>query len=381
MFALLSMAKEEKCHNVFLHLFTDGRDEPPKSALTNIEKLNAKIRELGVGQVASICGRYYGMDRDKRWDRIELAYNSMVTGRAEFAESALEAVENNYTLGISDEFIRPTIIEKSGLVEDNDAVIFFNFRSDRPREIVGALTQNNFSAFNREKIAKNLHFVTMTSYDKNLPVTGIVFPEEKIVNTLSEVIGSHGLSQFHIAETEKYPHVTFFFNGGVEAAVSGEDRQMVPSPHVATYDMKPQMSAEEVTKDLLKRIGKYDFIVVNYANADMVGHTGMLQPAIEACEEVDKCLGKVIEKAAELDYSTIVIADHGNIEKMVNGDGTPCTSHTTNLVPFIYISEEKTAITKIPEPKLANVAPTILDLMGLPRPNEMKEIGLLGGKR
>lgn len=372
LFALMKMAKLVGVPEVYIHAFLDGRDVEPQSAEKYIKQLEEQIERIGIGKIATISGRYYAMDRDNRWDRVEQAYNAMVLGEGDLGDNALQTVEDSYKRGVNDEFISPTVIDSKGLISDGDAVVFFNLRSDRPREIARSLTTPDFRDFKRDKVPKNLYFVTMTDYDPTLPTKGIVFPQKEIKNILSQVIAEDGLTQFHIAETEKYAHVTFFFDGGVEKASKGEDRLLVPSPKVATYDKKPEMSADEVTKSLLERIGKYDFIVVNYANADMVGHTGMMKPAVKACEAVDTCLGEIVKKAETEGYNVIVTADHGNVEKMLNVDGSPCTAHTTNPVPFILVSSEGRKLKDLKSPKLANIAPTILALMGLAKPNEME---------
>lgn len=380
LFALLEMAKKENVPSVYIHVFTDGRDVDPQSALVYIKELEAKMSEIGIGQIATISGRYYAMDRDNRWDRTQSCYNALVLGRGELAKNSEIAIENSYKRGITDEFIRPTIINPAGLISDDNIVVFFNLRSDRPRELTKSLILNNFTSFVRENVLKNLFFVSMTEYEDDLPVNGIVFPPQKLKNTLSEAISKSGLRQFHIAETEKFAHVTFFFNGGREEAFSGEDRVLIPSPKVATYDLKPGMSAGQVSTKLMEKIGFYDFIVVNFANADMVGHTGKIPETVKAIETVDQCLGGIVTAGRNKNYDIVVVADHGNAEKMLDGKGMPFTAHTTNQVPFIYIGEENKIISKIDEPKLGNIAPTILDLMGITKPGEMTERSLLRKK-
>jgi len=371
LYALLEMAKQEKIHNVFVHVFTDGRDVKPKSALEYVQKLEKTLKEIGVGSIATVSGRYYSMDRDNRWNRIQSAYDAIVSGEGELADSAEEAIEKSYKVGISDEFIRPTIINDQGMIKSGDSVIFFNFRSDRPRELCHALLDTKFKSFVPHKQLNNLYFVTMADYDPTIPVTAVAFPSVEVPNTLSETISHYGLSQFHIAETEKYAHVTFYFNGGKEKSVVGEERLLVPSPQVSTYDLRPKMSIGKVEKELIERIGSFDFIVVNFANPDMVGHTGKLIPAIEACDFVDEALGRVVSAAQKENYTILITADHGNIEKMLNSDGTPNTAHTTDKVPFIVISQDDYIMKKIVEPKLSNIAPTILSIMSLPKPKEM----------
>jgi len=376
LFALLEAAKHAGVHDVYVHVITDGRDVAPSSALSYISQLEREMKLVGVGKIATVCGRYYAMDRDNRWDRTKLAYEAIACGKGDLGDSASEIIQDNYARGITDEFIRPTVIDQSAHISDGDAVIFFNLRSDRPRQLSRALTDAKFVGFKRSSTPEKLYFVTMTDYDPTLAIRGVLFPQELIPNALAQVISDESLGQFHIAETEKYAHVTFFFDGGIEKASKGEDRQLVPSAHVATYDLKPEMSAQEVATDLIQEIGKYDFIVVNFANADMVGHTGKMKAAVKACEEVDTELGKIVGKALESGYNIIVTADHGNAEKMVNRDGSPCTSHTTNPVPFILVSERKVVLKTTIEPKLGNIAPTVLDLMGLEKPKEMTESSL-----
>lgn len=374
LFALLEYAKSAGVHRVYIHAFTDGRDVEPQSATRYIKALEKEMRLIGVGKLATISGRYYAMDRDHRWDRIQLAYEAMVEGKGELADSATEVIEDNYARGVMDEFIRPTVLDPEGTIGDGDAVIFFNLRSDRPRQLSRALVDPCFSGFKCSGTPKNLHFVTMTEYDSALPTAGVIFPYEEIKNVLSETLSREGKSQFHIAETEKYAHVTFFLDGGKEAASRGEERLLIPSPKVATYDQNPEMSVAGVSKNLLERIDKYDFLVVNFANADMVGHTGKLKAAVKACEAVDAELGKIVKKAQAEGYNVIVTADHGNAEKMLNADGSPCTAHTTNPVPFILIGEHK--LRTLESPKLGNIAPTILNLMNIEKPKEMTESSL-----
>lgn len=371
LYALLEMAKDEGAENVFVHAITDGRDTEPQSADIYITQLENMIKKIGLGKIATISGRYYAMDRDNRWDRIAKAYSAMVLGQGELAKNAVSAIENSYKKSITDEFIRPTIIEQDGLISDEDTVIFFNLRSDRPRELVKALVLDKFSNFKRQKTLKNLYFVTMTEYEADLPVSGVAFPPENIKNTLSEVISDHGYKQFHIAETEKYPHVTFFFNGGREEPFSGETRLVIPSPLVPTYDKKPEMSAEAISTKLMDKIGYYKFIIVNYANCDLVGHTGDTKATIRGVETVDACLGGVVIAARNLGYDVCILADHGNAEKMLNDDGTPCTSHTTNPVPFIIVSNHIDGLKHVSEAKLSDVAPTVLELLKIEKPKEM----------
>lgn len=376
LFAILEYAKKESVHDVFIHAFTDGRDVEPKSALGYIKMLEKEMALIGVGKIATVSGRFYAMDRDHRWDRTQLAYEAIVNGKGDLADSPEEVIQDSYARGITDEFIRPTVIDQSCKINDGDPVIFFNLRSDRPRQLASALVRKDFSSFKRDKSAPIIKLYTLTEYEKSLPTAGVIFPFVKMANTVSDVLSQHGLSQFHIAETEKYAHVTYFFEGGNEFIEKGEDRQIVPSPKVTTYDLSPAMSAVEVGTDLQLNIGKYDFIVVNFANADMVGHTGKLKETIKACEVVDVELGKIIKKAMEKEYNVIVTADHGNAEQMVYKDGSSCTSHTTNPVPFILIGNDKHKLRTMAVPKLGNIAPTVLDLMGTEKPKEMTESSL-----
>lgn len=377
LYALLEMAKREGLEKVFVHVFLDGRDVPPKSGIDFIASLEDKIKEIGVGKIASIGGRYYVMDRDNRWDRVELAYNMMTLGEGKEDTSALNAISASYEEGVTDEFVVPTCIKENGepvaTINDNDAIIFYNFRSDRAREITRALLTDDFDGFERKKKVNNLYYALFCECDTTITNKKIVFPQEDTIdNTLSVYLSSLGLKQLHIAETEKYAHVTFFFNGGVEAQVEGEDRILVPSPKVATYDLQPEMSIYEVTDKLLAAIdeGKYDFIVCNFANGDMVGHTGIMEAAQKAVRCIDECVEKVVNKIKEVDGQMFLCADHGNCDIMVAEDGTPHTQHTTNKVPFVIINYDDSI--KIKEGgKLGDIAPTILTMMGVPIPEGM----------
>jgi len=376
-YGLLEMAKRNGLTDVFIHGFTDGRDTPPKSALKYIKEVENYIKEIGVGEFATISGRYYAMDRDTRWERTQLAYEAMVLGEGFKANSAIEAVEQAYARGETDEFIKPTVITKNGYsvatIDDKDVVIVFNFRADRVRQITRALTQKDFSYFKRKKWPVLSQFVCMTEYDKtfNLPVA---FPPEHLKNILGEVLSQQGWQQLRIAETEKYAHVTYFFNGGKEDPFPGEDRCLIPSPReVPTYDLKPEMSAPQITEELIKRLrsGKYQFIVLNFANGDMVGHTGVLEAAIKACETVDRCLGKIITEINRLKGMAFVTADHGNAEQMIDYEtGQPHTAHTLNPVPFIFVKEPVPKL-RLRQGILGDVAPTILTALGLSVPKEM----------
>jgi len=371
--AITDACKKEKLSEVFIHAFTDGRDCDPKSGLSFIKELQEHLNN-SVGKIASVSGRYYAMDRDKRWERIKLAYDTLVNGIGEKATDAIEAVENSYNENITDEFIKPTIIvaedqQPLAKIKDGDVAICFNFRTDRCREITQVLTQLDLPDHDMEKLS--LNFTTMTEYDKTYKDVNVIFETDNLNNTLGEILEQHGLKQIRIAETEKYPHVSFFFSGGRETPFDGEKRIMISSPKVATYDLKPEMSADEVTEALLPEIKNktVDFICLNYANADMVGHTGVWEAAIKAVETVDKCVSQVVTAGLENGYTTFLTADHGNSDYMINEDGSPNTAHTMNPVPFFIIDKEWKG--KIKSGKLGDIAPTILTMMGLPIPPEM----------
>ena len=371
--ALLEFAKRKDFENVYVHCFMDGRDTPPTSGEGYIAKLEEKMKEKGVGKIATIEGRFYAMDRDKRWNRVKEAYDAMVNGVGEEATSALGAIEASYQKEVFDEFVKPTVIcngdSPVATIKDNDSVIFFNFRPDRAREITRTLVDKDFNEFETKKM--NLFFVCFTQYDETMPNVKIAFKPETLVNTFGEYISKKGLKQLRIAETEKYAHVTFFFNGGEEKEYEGEDRILVPSPKVETYDLKPEMSALEVTDKVVEAINseKYDSIILNYANPDMVGHTGSLEAAVKAVETIDGCVGKVVEAIEKQNGVLIITADHGNAEQMIDyKTGEPQTAHTTNPVPLILVGLEGV---KLKEGKLADLAPTMLDIMGLEKPQEM----------
>ncbi|WP_265444056.1 2,3-bisphosphoglycerate-independent phosphoglycerate mutase [Acetivibrio straminisolvens] len=375
LYGLLEFAKKQNLQNVYIHCFFDGRDVPPDSAMGYVEELENKIKEIGVGEIASVMGRYYAMDRDNRWERVKLAYDAMVLGKGNQASSAKEAVAESYKKQEFDEFVKPTVIMKNGApvatIEENDSIIFFNFRPDRAREITRTFTDVNFSGFEREKGYFPVFFVCMTQYDKTFENVVVAFKPESLENTFGEYISKKGLRQLRIAETEKYAHVTFFFNGGVEAVYEGEDRVLINSPKVATYDLKPEMSAYEVTDSVLECINKkeYDVIVLNYANPDMVGHTGVFEAAKSAIEAIDECLGKVVPAILEQGGVALITADHGNSEQMVDYEtGGPFTAHTTNSVPLIVIG---LGDVKLKEGRLADLAPTMLSILGLEKPKEM----------
>jgi 2,3-bisphosphoglycerate-independent phosphoglycerate mutase len=371
--AIIDVCKAEGLKEVFIHAFTDGRDCDPKSGLGFIKELQEYLNE-SVGKIATVSGRYFAMDRDKRWERIKLAYDALVNGMGQKATDAIAAVENSYANNITDEFIKPTVILDEGqeplsTIKDGDVAICFNFRTDRCREITTVLTQADFPEFNMKKLA--LHFTTMTEYDQTYKNVHIIFDNDNLNNTIGEILEKNGLKQIRISETEKYPHVTFFFSGGREVPFDGEKRIMIPSPKVATYDLKPEMSANEVTEALLPEIKNKtaDFICLNYANADMVGHTGYWNAVIKAVETVDSCVEKIVTAGLENGYTIFLLADHGNADFMINEDGSPNTAHTLNPVPFFIIDKEWRG--KIKPGKLGDVAPTILAMMGIPIPKEM----------
>ena len=371
--AIIDVCKNEGLVNVFIHAFTDGRDCDPKSGLGFISELQTHLNN-SVGKIASVSGRYYAMDRDKRWERIKLAYDTLVNGIGEKATDAIAAVENSYAKNVTDEFIKPAVIvaedqQPLATIKDGDVAICFNFRTDRCREITQVLTQMDLPDYGMKKLL--LHYTTMTEYDKTYKDVHVVFETDNLNNTLGEILQQHGLKQIRIAETEKYPHVSFFFSGGREKPFDGEKRIMIASPKVATYDLKPEMSAYEVTEALLPEIKNKtaDFICLNYANADMVGHTGIWEAAIKAVETVDTCVGQIVTAGLENGYTTFLTADHGNSDYMINEDGSPNTAHTMNPVPFFIIDNEWKG--KIKPGKLGDIAPTMLTMMQLPIPKEM----------
>ena len=377
-FALCDIARKYGLEKVYIHCFMDGRDTDPHSGKGFIEQLTEHCTQ-SAGVIASIIGRYYAMDRDKRWDRVKVAYDLLVDGTGKQATDMVQAMQESYDEGVTDEFIKP--INNStvdGTIKEGDAVIFFNYRNDRAKEITVALTQHDMPEEGMKTIP-GLQYYCMTPYDASFQNVHILFPKENVDNTIGEYLSSLGKKQLHIAETEKYAHVTFFFNGGREAPFDGEDRILVPSPKVATYDLQPEMSAPEVADKLRDAIDteKYDFIVVNFANGDMVGHTGVYPAIQKAVEAVDKCVNEVVEAAKKHGYEVIIIADHGNADHAENADGTPNTAHSLNPVPCIYVTEDKNA--KVENGILADVAPTILHIMGLPQPKEMTGHNLIEG--
>ena len=380
LYGLLEMAKRKDFEDVYVHCFLDGRDTPPASAEEYIMQLETKMKQKGIGKIASVSGRFYAMDRDKRWDRIQKVYDAIVNGVGERSSTAIGAIEDSYQKEIFDEFVEPTLIASSDknivTIGPKDSVIFFNFRPDRAREISRVLVDTSFNEFETRKDL-DLYFVCMTEYDQALPNVNVAFKPERLVNTFGEYISNRGLTQLRIAETEKYAHVTFFFNGGEEKQYPGEDRILVPSPKVLTYDLQPEMSEPEVTEKVVEAInsGKYDAIILNYANSDMVGHTGSMDAAIKALEAVDDGVGKVVEAIKENGGVLLVTADHGNSEQMIDYvTGEPHTAHTTNPVPLILYGMENT---KLKPGKLADLAPTMLDIMGLEKPEEMTGESLL----
>lgn len=385
LFALLEMAKKERVRDVYIHCILDGRDTPPDNAREYIVKLEEKLKELKLGKIATVSGRYYAMDRDKRWDRTEKAYRAFVLGEGEKALSALEAIEKSYEQGVLDEFVLPTVITDEngkavGQIKDGDAIIFFNFRADRMRQIVRAFIEDNSSFFSTGLFTPDVFIATLTSYDQNFNLP-VAFEPQILKNILGEVISENGLKQLRVAETEKYAHVTFFFNGGEEAPFAGEDRILIPSPKVATYDLKPEMSAYEVTDTVLKKIieNSYDLIVLNYANPDMVGHTGSMKAAMRAIEVVDECLGRIIEAVSSQKGTLLVTADHGNAEVMMEEDGSPHTAHTSNPVPLILM-DDRFKNASLNKGILSDIAPTILSLMNLPQPAAMTGKNLIKEK-
>lgn len=378
--ALCSWLANEAFENVFIHVFTDGRDTDPQGGLGYVADLENHLR-VTTGRIATIIGRYYSMDRDKRWGRIAKAYQVMVNGEGKQAKEASQAIRESYESGITDEFIEPIVITDShdlplAKIEEDDVVIMFNFRTDRGREITEALTQKNFLEYNMQ--ALNLHYVTMTSYDDTFKGIQVVFRKDNLVNTLGEVLETAGKTQIRIAETEKYPHVTFFFSGGRELPFNGEDRILCPSPNVATYDLQPEMSAKDIRDAIIPKLseGKTDFICLNFANPDMVGHTGVMEAAITACETVDSCLQSVVRAGLESDYQFIILADHGNADCMINEDGSPNTAHTTTVVPC-WLVGSTSENHKLKAGKLGDIAPTLLALMDIDQPKEMGGINLL----
>jgi len=369
LYALLKMARDQGLSRVYVHAFLDGRDVSPTSGLNFVADCAAKCAELGVGRIATVMGRYYAMDRDSRWERLERAYNAMVCGEGEFNPDPAAAVETSYIKGSTDEFMEPVVCLKEGCIASGDGIICINFRPDRARELTRALVDPEFDGFVRKKGFFPVEYVCTTEYDAAMPNVMVAFPRQKLDNIFGEYVSRLGLTQLRIAETEKYAHVTFFFNGGVEQVFPGEDRCLIPSPKVATYDLQPEMSAYEVAETAAERIlsGAYDVVILNFANCDMVGHTGVFEAARRATEAVDACVARVVKATSEMGGVSLITADHGNAEQMTAGDGTPFTAHTTNPVPFCVVG----ASVRLRDGRLADIAPTMLDLMGLEKPEEM----------
>ncbi len=382
LYALVELAKRKGVSKVYVHALLDGRDVPPASGAAFVAELRDKLAEIGLGQIATTMGRFYAMDRDNRWERVEKAYAAMVYGEGEYNPDPVAAIEKSYETidgdgkNLTDEFVLPVVCVKDAGIKADDSVVFFNFRPDRAREITRTFVDPDFSGFERKNGFFPLHYVCMTQYDATMPNVDIAFRPQSLNNTLGQYLSDKGLAQLRIAETEKYAHVTFFFNGGIEAQYEGEDRALIASPKVATYDMQPSMSAVEVCDEVCSRIesGKYDVIILNYANCDMVGHTGVFKAAVEAVETVDTCVGRVADSVAKIGGMLIVTADHGNADCMVAEDGTPFTAHTTNPVPFCVVGYP----CKLREGgRLADIAPTMLQMLGLPQPEEMTGVSII----
>ncbi len=371
LYGLLQMSKKAGLTKVYVHAIMDGRDVPPESGLDFVKQLEEKIKEIGVGEIATITGRYYAMDRDNRWDRVEKAYAAMVYGEGE-SGTPVEVMEKSYANGVTDEFVLPSVTCKNGRISDGDSVVFFNFRPDRAREITRTFVDDNFDGFARKTGRVNMFYVCFTQYDATMPNVSVAFKPQSLDNVLGAYLAQNGKTQLRIAETEKYAHVTFFFNGGVEDSFDGEDRALINSPKVATYDLKPEMSAYEVADECVKRIesGKYDVIILNFANCDMVGHTGIFDAAVKAVEAVDECMGKVAAAVEKAGGTILLTADHGNADKMYDGDKDhPFTAHTTNPVPLVVIGQGDVKLRD--DGVLADLAPTMLSLLGLAKPEQM----------
>ena len=377
LYGLLEMAKRHGLQRVYIHCFMDGRDTPPSSGKDYIQALLRETERIGAGRIATISGRYYAMDRDNRWERVEKAYDAMVNGRGTQEADPVKVMADSYAAGVTDEFVVPTVCDPAGTIGAEDSVVFINFRPDRAREITRSLVDPAFAGFAREKGLLPLCYVCMTQYDATMPGVRVAFPPQSLKDTFGQYISDRGLTQLRIAETEKYAHVTFFFNGGVEAPCPGEDRALIPSPKVATYDLKPEMSAFEVTDEVIGRLesGKYDVIILNYANCDMVGHTGVFEAAVKAVETVDQCVGRMVAKIQELGGAALITADHGNADQMWDEEGKPFTAHTTNPVPFVAVGTGAKALRD--GGRLADIAPTMLEVLGLPQPQEMDGRSLL----
>ncbi len=382
LYALVKLAKDNGLDRVYIHALLDGRDVPPASAADYIDTLNAKLKELGCGKLATVMGRFYGMDRDNRWERVSKAYSALVYGDGNVTDDAAGAVRHSYTVKdeegkfLTDEFVIPTVVSGTERINDGDSVIFFNFRPDRAREITRTFVDDDFAGFERIGGRKKVFYVCMTQYDASMPNVEVAFKPESLNNTLGEFLSNNGMTQLRIAETEKYAHVTFFFNGGREVMFDGEDRTLVNSPKVATYDLQPEMSAIEVCDKVCTAIesGKYDVVILNFANCDMVGHTGIFDAAVKAVETVDNCVGRVMNSTLKMDGVMLLTADHGNADRMLDTDGSPFTAHTTNPVPFAVIGKD----CKLRDGgRLCDISPTIIKLLGLTKPEEMTGISLI----
>jgi len=371
LFALIDMAKQNDLKKVYIHCFLDGRDVPPRCVKKYTDQLEEHIKRTGIGRIATLCGRYYSMDRDRRWERLEKAYDSISASEGLHASSASVAIDNAYKRGENDEFILPTVIDPAAPVNEDDSIIMFNFRPDRAREITRAFVDTGFDAFERKKKFNGICYVCMTRYDALMPAVSVAYPPEEIKNTLGEYLSSKGLKQLRIAETEKYAHVTFFFNGGIEAPAKNEERILVPSPKVPTYDMQPEMSAYLVTEEVVKQIqnDRFDVIMLNYANADMVGHTGVFSAAVSAIETLDECVYKVVDTVLQKGGQLLLTSDHGNADCMSDENGKTVTAHSLNRVPLAYISDKTVYLRE--GGRLADLAPTLLDMMGIETPEEM----------
>ncbi len=369
LYALLEMAKRHGLSDVYIHAFLDGRDVAPSSGKDFVAACESKCRELGIGKIATVIGRYYAMDRDNRWERLQRAYDAIVLGEGIQNPDPVAAVQSSYDREVTDEFVEPVVCDPKGMVKEGDSIIFYNFRPDRAREITRAFVDGELETLKRPKGCFPIYYVCATEYDASMPNVTVAYPRQKLDRIFGEYISSLGLTQLRIAETEKYAHVTFFFNGGEEKVFEGEDRCLIPSPKVATYDLKPEMSAHEVTEETVRRIksGNYDVIILNYANCDMVGHTGVYEAAVKAVETVDQGVGKVVQATREMGGVALITADHGNAERMCDEDGAPFTAHTTNLVPLCVVG----ANVRLRDGCLADIAPTMLELMGLKQPPEM----------
>ena len=378
LYGLLEMVKKNGLSKVYVHAYLDGREVPPSSAAEYMEEAVAKIKEIGVGSVATICGRFYAMDRDNAWDREEKAYAALVYGEGVEETDAVQAIKNSYANDVTDEFMLPTVVDKNGMIKENDSVIFFNFRPDRARQLTRAFVDADFTGFERRNGYFPLTFVCMAQYDAEMPNVLVAYPPEELKMTFGEYLSKNGKTQLRLAETQKYAHVTFFFNGGEEKQFEGEERILVDSPKVATFDEKPEMSAYEVCDNLVEAIksDKYDVIIVNFANPDMVGHTGIIEAAIKAIEAVDECVGKALNAVLEVDGQMFICADHGNAEKLLDEDSSPFTAHTTNPVPFIVVNYDDNAVLR-EGGCLADIVPTLIEMMGMEQPAEMTGKSLL----